>query len=206
MPQSYYITDRHTSLRPILEQIQIAIEAGVDYVQIREKDLSSRELFDLAVSAQTLAQRHDTRILINDRLDIALAAALDGIHLGQLSIAPEVVRAKVSGGDFLIGVSTHSLGELQRAHEKGVSFLTFSPVFLTPSKAIYGSPVGIEHLREVCGFSKVPVFALGGINQQNYSECLKMGAAGIAATRLFQEDRESVKKIIQEIRSFHSTV
>jgi thiamine-phosphate pyrophosphorylase len=206
MPQSYYITDRHTSLRPILEQIQIAIEAGVDYVQIREKDLSPRELFDLAVSARTLAQRQDTRILINDRLDIALAAALDGIHLGQLSIVPEVVRAKVSGGDFLIGVSAHSLEELQRAHEQGVSFLTFGPVFLTPLKVLYGPPVGIVKLREACDFSKVPVFALGGINRQNYSECLEMGAAGIAGISLFQDERESVTKIVQEIRSFPSIV
>ena len=201
MPLSYYITDRHTSLRPLLEQIQIAMEAGVDYVQIREKDLSSRELFELAVSARTLAQKHDTRILINDRLDIAQAAGLHGVHLGQQSIAPEVIRAKISFEDFLIGVSTHSLEELQRAHEKGVSFLTFGPVFFTSSKAIYGPPLGIEHLREACVLSKVPVFALGGINQQNYSECLKMGAAGIAGIKLFQDDRESVTTIVQEILS-----
>ncbi len=201
MPLSYYITDRHTSLRPLLEQIQIAIEAGVDYVQIREKDLSSRELFELAVSARTLAQEFDTRILINDRLDIAQAAGLHGVHLGQQSIAPEVIRAKISIEDFLIGVSTHSLGEIERAHRQGASFLTFGPVFFTPSKALYGPPVGMEQLRAACRFSEVPVFALGGINRQNYPDCLKMGAAGIAGIRLFQGEREFVTAIVQEIRS-----
>jgi len=206
MPQSYYITDRRTSLKPILEQIQIAIEAGVDYVQIREKDLSSRELFDLAVSARILARKHATQILINDRLDIALAAGLNGIHLGQQAIAPSAVRAKVSEGNFLVGASTHSLEELRRVHQEGVSYLTFGPVFFTPSKACYGPAVGMGKLREACECSKVPIFALGGINRQNYSECLKMGAAGIAGISLFQNDRESVNGIVREIRSFPSIV
>jgi thiamine-phosphate pyrophosphorylase len=205
MPQCYYITDRLTSLKPILEQIQIAIEAGVDYVQIREKDLSSRELFDLAVFARVLAQKHDTRILINDRLDIALAAGLNGIHLGQKSIAPAILRARVSSEDFLIGVSIHSLEELQNALGQGVSYFTFGPVFFTPSKGKYGPPVGTEKLREACKFSKVPVFALGGINRQNYSECLRVGAAGIAAITLFQNNREAVTAIVREISKAAST-
>jgi thiamine-phosphate pyrophosphorylase len=204
MPQSYYITDRHTSLRPILEQIQIAIEASVDYVQIREKDLSSRELFNLAVSARALARKQNTRILINDRLDIALAAGLNGIHLGQQSIAPVVARARASCKDFLIGVSIHSLEELQNVLGQGVNYFIFGPVFFTSSKAIYGPPVGTQKLREACSFSEVPVFALGGINQQNYSECLKMGAAGIAGISLFQKDRESVNSIVCEIREADS--
>jgi thiamine-phosphate pyrophosphorylase len=205
MPQSYYITDRLTSFKPILEQVLIAIEAGVDYVQIREKDLSSRELFNLAVLARTLAQDHDTRILINDRLDIALAAGLDGIHLGQESIAPAIVRAKVSSEDFLIGVSIHSLEELKNALGQGVSYFTFGPVFFTPSKAKYGPPVGTEKLREACNFSEVPVFALGGINRQNYSECLRAGAVGIAGITLFQNDWELVTSIAREISKATST-
>ena len=129
MPQSYYITDRHTSLRPILEQIQIAIEAGVDYVQIREKDLSSRELFDLAVSARMLAQEHDTEILINDRLDIALAAGLNGIHLGQRSIAPAVIRTRVAREDFLIGLSIHSLRGIAKGPRTRNQLFDFRPSF-----------------------------------------------------------------------------
>lgn len=205
MPQSYYITDRLTSIKPILEQIQIAIEAGVDYVQIREKDLSSRELFDLSVFSQALAQKHDTRILINDRLDIALAAGLNGIHLGQESIAPAIVRARVTSEDFLIGVSIHSLEELQNAIGQGVSYFTFGPVFFTPSKAKYGPPVGTEKLREACNLSEAPVFALGGINRQNFSECLRMGAAGIAGITLFQNNREPVTAMVREIRKAAST-
>jgi thiamine-phosphate pyrophosphorylase len=204
MPQTYYITDRHTSSRPVLDQIRIAIEAGVDYVQIREKDLSSRELFDLAVSARTLAQKHDTAILINDRLDIALAAGLNGIHLGQRSITPAVIRTRVSGEDFLIGLSIHSLEELQKALGQGVSYVTFGPVFFTSSKAKYGPSVGTEKLREACRFSPVPIFALGGINRENYSECLKMGAAGIAGITLFQNNRESVDAIVREISAAKS--
>jgi thiamine-phosphate pyrophosphorylase len=204
MPQSYYITDRHSSSRPIADQIQIAIEAGVDYVQIREKDLSARELFELAVLARMLAQKHDTRILINDRLDNSLAAGLNGIHLGQQSIAPAVVRARVSREDFLIGVSIHSLEELQNSLGQGVSYFAFGPVYFSPSKSRYGFPLGTEKLREACNFSVVPVLALGGINRQNYSECLGMGAAGIAGISLFQNDRESVTAIVREIHAAKS--
>ena len=204
MPQSYYITDRHSSSRPIIDQIQIAIEAGVDYVQIREKDLLARELFDLAVTARTLAQEHDTRILINDRLDIALAAGLDGIHLGQESIPPAAVRARVPRADFLIGVSIHSVEELRIALRQGASYFNLGPVYFTPSKARYGLPIGTEKLREACSLSEIPVFALGGISRQNYSQCLKMGAAGIAGITLFQKDREFVNAIVREIREADS--
>ena len=200
MPQSYYITDRHSTRTPLLHQIRIAIEAGVDLVQLREKDLPSRELFELAVAVRDLAVLGDCKVLVNDRLDIALAARLHGVHLGQASIPPEIIRRKVPDGSFLVAVSTHTLEELKRAQGQSVSFVTFGPVYETPSKLQFGPPVGMQSLQEACRLSKVPVIALGGINEQNFSECLRRGASGIAGISMFQRDLNTVSRVVRQIR------
>ncbi|MFN8009191.1 MAG: thiamine phosphate synthase [Terriglobia bacterium] len=199
MPQCYYITDRRNSRKPVLEQILIAIKAGVDLIQLREKDLATRDLFELAVAARALAAAHDCKIIINDRMDIAQAAGLHGIHLGQQSIPPEIIRTGLPDKDFLVAVSTHTLDEIEKVHEKGVSFITFGPVYFTPSKARFGPPVGIQKLEEACRISRIPVFALGGVNEQNVSECLQAGASGIAGISLFQGEQESVVRVVQQI-------
>ena len=200
----YYITDRRSSPRPILEEIKTAIEASVDFIQIREKDLPTRELLEIASVAHSMATGHMTRILINDRLDIALAADLDGVHLGNHSIAPGIIRNQVTKKDFLIGVSVHSPEEVRRIQDQGVDFFALGPVFFTPSKAAYGSPIGLERLEAACQVSKVPILALGGVNRENFTACLKAGAAGVAAIRLFQNSPESVAEVVREIRTFHS--
>ena len=199
----YYITDRCSSPRPLLEQIKTAIEVSVDFIQIREKDLPTKELLEIASVTRSMATGGTTRILINDRLDIALAAGLDGVHLGNHSIAPEIIRKKVSKKDFLIGVSVHSLDAVREIQDQGVDFFALGPVFFTPSKAAYGSPVGLECLEAACKVSKVPIIALGGINRENFAACLKAGAAGVAAIRLFQDSPESVGEVVRKIRSFH---
>ncbi len=146
-----------------------------------------------------MAQGSGTKILINDRLDVALAAKLDGVHLGQNSIPASEIR-RAFGGNFIIGVSTHSIEEARRAIEGDANYLTYGPIFFTPSKGTYGLPVGVESLRGITKLSGIPVLALGGIDKTNYSQCLKQGAAGIAAIRLFQNLQESLPEIVSEIR------
>jgi thiamine-phosphate pyrophosphorylase len=197
----YYITDRQSCPIPVLDNIKRVIEAGVDFVQIREKDLCARELLSLAKAASQLKRGHGTRILINDRLDIALAADLDGVHLAQSSISTDWIYGKLSKPDFLIGVSTHSWQEAA-AVQHAASFITFGPVFFTPSKAEFGSPLGLGQLKQVCQRAEIPVFALGGINLNNYAECLYNGASGVGAIRLFQDPDIAIEKLVREVREW----
>ena len=131
-----------------------------------------------------------TRILVNDRLDVALAANAGGIHLGENSVPVEAVaqwRRSSGKKDFLIGASCHSLDGARAAERAGADYIFFGPVFATPSKAAYGPPQGWERLREVCASVKIPVLAIGGVTSENTRACLDAGAAGIAAIRLFQD-------------------
>jgi thiamine-phosphate pyrophosphorylase len=186
MPLACYITDRQSCSLPILQQIQQAVDAGVDLIQIREKDLATRPLLELAARAVELAKGSRSRVLVNDRVDVALAAGLHGVQLGHHSIEPGALRKQLVDKNLLIGASVHSMDEFLRAAAQGASFATLGPVFATPSKSAYGPPLGLELLASVCQRAAIPVFALGGIGLENYRSCLDAGAAGIAAIRLFQ--------------------
>lgn len=179
----YYITDRRAqgwSTAELLDSIARNVQSGVDYIQIREKDLTARELFDLSVHAVEIAAGSRTRILVNDRADVALAAGAHGVHLRSHSIAPNRLRS-VLPQPFLIGVSCHSLDDVQEA--QGADFLVFGPVFETPGKF---TSQGLAALSQAAAASRVPVLALGGVNRVNAQACMDAGAAGIAAIRLFQ--------------------
>ena len=167
-----------------------AAKSGATWIQIREKDLPSRALLELARFAVAETWAAGARVLVNDRLDVALAAKAAGVHLGENSVPVETVRAwhRAAGrADFLIGVSCHSLASARAAERGGADYVFFGPVFATPSKEAFGPPQGVERLREVCASVKIPVLAIGGINQDNARECMEAGAAGIAAIRLFQD-------------------
>jgi len=176
----YLITDRNQtgSLR-LLDVVEDALKGGVKGVQLREKDLSSRELYELAYDMRKLTARYAAQLIINDRVDIALAVEADGVHLGLNSMPIHRVR-RLLGRNFLIGLSCHNQINAIMAQENGADFITFGPVYYTPSKANYGKPVGVEQLEIVARLLKIPVFALGGIKKENIDEVTAAGATGIA--------------------------
>jgi len=176
----YLITDRQqTGGRPLVDVVAAALKGGVRAVQLREKDLNTKELYELAFELRKLTRQYDARLFINDRADIALAVDADGVHLGNSSLPIYRVRALVGPRKF-IGVSCHNQLNVITAQEKGADFVTFGPVYHTPSKTIYGNPVGLDLLETVASISKIPVFALGGIKQQKIHDVLARGADGIA--------------------------
>ena len=224
-PLLCYVTDRSLLAaeparghKTLLRKIAAAAAGGVDWIQIREKDLSGKELSTLAREAMKLArnragvpprlpasppaQASHARILINDRLDIALAADTGGVHLGEQSLPPqEALRLLkwLARKDFLIGVSCHSPTAAKEAERGGADYLFFGPVFATPSKAAYGAPQGLDRLGEVCRAVRLPVLAIGGITPENVVACLSAGACGIAAIRLFQ-DTPNLTGLVQALK------
>jgi thiamine-phosphate pyrophosphorylase len=203
-----YVTDRKApAVEPIenlLAKIRGAVAAGVDWVQVRERNMPARELLALARAAINESEGR-TRILINDRLDVALAAGAAGVHLGGASVpAREVIRWCRAGNapaEFLIGVSCHSIEDVQKAEAAGASYVFFGPVFETPSKKRFGPPQGVTKLAEACRAARIPAIAIGAVNEGNAAECMRAGAAGIAAIRMFQEIRQpdSLRKAIARL-------
>lgn len=177
----YLITDRNlvAAGHTLFSAIESALKGGVKAVQLREKDLSAAELLPLAQELRELTRRYDARLLINDHIDIALAVHADGVHLGGHSQATDVVRDQV-GPEMLIGVSTHNSADITIAAKQGADFVTFGPVYATPSKAAFGPPQGLSALSEACSVSSLPVFALGGITSSRIAEICQAGASGIA--------------------------
>lgn len=199
-PRLCYITDRNSlAPQPLIPRLEAAVRAGVELIQLREKDLPTRGLSELARAAVRAAVGSESRIVINDRLDIAMVVGTHGVHLGVQSMPPGVIRSHV-GNDFLIGASCHSLEEALKAEAGGASYLLFGPIFDTPSKRRYGPPLGLESLSRVAERTRIPVLALGGITVERVRSCLDAGAIGVAGIRLFQ-DCPSVENRVKELRA-----
>jgi thiamine-phosphate pyrophosphorylase len=207
----YYITERsqftgdETACRSrLLATLAEAARCGVDYIQLREKDLSTRELETLAREAvqhlRTENQKLKTVFLMNSRTDIALASGAQGVHLRASDISPSAVKKiwTLSGctpAPVTVGVSCHSRAEVARAAQEGADFAVFGPVF--EKERGHVRPAGLQALREACQ-EKIPVLALGGITLENAEACRQAGAAGIAAIRLFQQ--KAMDKVVAALR------
>jgi thiamine-phosphate pyrophosphorylase len=197
-PFIYLITDGKTSganfaggKAKILNLIKTAVSAKISLIQIREKQLSAKLVYDIASEAARLTRNAETKLLVNDRADIALAAGADGVHLTAQSLSAEIVRREFPK-NFIIGASAHTIEEAENAKRQTADFVTFSQIFATPNK---GASQGIGKLREVCEKLKpFPVVALGGINETNFAEVLKAGASGFAAIR-FLNSAKNLKNI-----------
>jgi thiamine-phosphate pyrophosphorylase len=176
----YLITDRRqTRGRDLSTVVEQALQGGVRAIQLREKDLPTDELYRLAGELRRITSNYGARLLINERVDIALDVGADGVHLPESGLSVETTR-EIIGPERLIGVSCHSLDAAKAAQQSGADFITFGPVFLTPSKAAYGSPVGLELLAEAASALNIPVFGLGGINESNILQARAAGVHGIA--------------------------
>lgn len=159
--------------------IESALEAGASVIQLREKDLPVRELLDMALWMRELTKEFDAKLIINDRVDVALSVGADGVHLGRNSVPAPAAR-KIFGDKLIIGVSTHSIGEACDAYNDGADFVTLGPIYRTPSKLKYGNPLGVDVIREVKSRIPIPVFAIGGITPDRIKEVRKSGADGVA--------------------------
>jgi thiamine-phosphate pyrophosphorylase len=192
-----YVTDRkalagsaEAQIHLLLEKMESAARAGVEWIQIREKDLSGRKL--AAVVSEALRRiPKSCRLLVNDRLDVACALGAGGVNLGEKSLpvkeAKRLVRERKFATELLVGVSVHSLEATRAAERNGADYVLFGPVFETPSKVIFGPAHGMERLAVVCKSVAIPVVAIGGITLENARECAAAGAAGVAAIRMFQD-------------------
>jgi len=203
-PLTYLITSGQTTLQTspnsdefsnILQLIEAAVAAELSLIQIREKQLSTRVLYEVVVKGAALTRGTQTSLLVNDRLDVALTASADGVHLASASMSAADVR-KLCPAEFLIGVSTHSLVEAKAARDDGTDFVLFGPVFETESKKGFGPPQGLEKLKEVSSeLGALPVLAIGGVTVEKSAECFRAGASGVAAIRLFGDARNLSERV-----------
>ena len=183
----YLITDRKLAdERGLVAIVETALQATAELVpqppiavQLREKDLGGRALMQLAIELGQVCRRYKVPLLVNGRVDVALAAGADGVHLPSDSISPGDAR-KLLGPSKLIGVSAHTAAEITRAEALGADFAVFGPVFAPISKGTYGAPCGPPGLASACAAASIPVFALGGITATRVGELHDTGAAGVS--------------------------
>ena len=174
------VTDRQqTRGRSLLDVLTHALAAGVRAIQLRERDLSARDLLRLAQEVHRLATVHQAQLLINDRVDIAMGLAGVGVHLRANSL-PVAVARKLLGGQRVIGISTHSVEEVVRAEAEGADYVVLGPIYETPSKTVYGAPLGVRALEDACRRVRVPVVGIGGVTAARVEEIRRTGAFGVA--------------------------
>ncbi|MGC2333214.1 MAG: thiamine phosphate synthase [Candidatus Acidiferrales bacterium] len=211
-PVVCYVTDRKSlgaddSTLKLIAGMDAAIAAGANWVQIRERDLPARELFDLARATVRKGMTSGALVFVNGRLDVALAAGAAGVHLGSEALRARDVARWCRGGNapagFRIGVSCHSIEDVREAERAGAAYVFFGPIFDTPAKRKFGAPQGIAKLADACSAVRVPLIAIGGVGTSNAAECIRAGAAGIAAIRMFQEatDARGLRELVARLHA-----
>jgi len=199
----YLVTDRTLSLgRSIEEVVTAAVQGGVTCVQLREKDCPAGEFIDLALRLKPILESRSVPLIINDRLDVALAAGADGVHLGQSDIPLDLAR-KISEGRLIIGISAGSVEEAEKAEAGGADYIGISPVFSTPTKTDTGKPQGLEGVSEIREAVGLPLVGIGGLNAGNAAEVIRRGADGIAVVSAIvsaPDPEEAAGKLLREIR------
>lgn len=190
----------------IIERIKQAYDGGADIVQIRSKELADKELYELSLAVKKIAESRGKLLIVNDRIDIALAAGCDGVHLGQDDLPIEKARS-ILGKNFLIGVSTHNLEQARDAREKGADYIGVGPIYGTPTKPEYEA-VSCELIREVKDNIEIPFVAIGGINKDNINDVVHAGAERVAVVRalfsdenVFLEAKTLKRMLIQKTES-----
>jgi thiamine-phosphate diphosphorylase len=196
------VTDRHR--RPVLDHCRDAVRAGVDLIQLREPGLEAHALLTLATRLVEMTRDTPTRVVVNDRLDVAVAAGAHGVHLRGDSIAPERARSMVPAG-FLIGRSVHGAGEAVLA-ARGADYCVAGTVFPTPSKPGLRQPLGLEGLEAIVRAVPLPVLAIGGVSMERIEAVAATGAAGMAAIGLFDADADDLVVVVREARRRFDTV
>jgi thiamine-phosphate pyrophosphorylase len=200
---SYYITSRShwpddDSLATLISKVADTVAAGIDYVQVREKDLSGAELLRLAEACGTICAGTATRLLVNGRADVAAVAGANGFHLSSAALPLTALRGQLPGLQ-IVGVSCHNEQEVAEATQAGVDYILLGPVYETPSKP-GAVPLGLERFAGICAQTPVPVYALGGVSRDNAAACVGAGAKGVAGIRLFQTAAD-LKVLIAKIRA-----
>jgi len=200
----YLVTDRNqTGGRDLLWVLEQALDGGLKAIQLREKDLSGRDLFSLAERSHKLCQAYDAALFINDRVDVAMAVDAAGVQLSQTSL-PVITTRALLGPQKIIGVSTHSLREAKEAEQNGADFVLFGPVYFTASKAAYGAPQGLPALKTIVDNISLPVYAIGGIKPENIESTKKLGVRGVALISAIvsaESPKETAAKILRQLRS-----
>lgn len=203
----YLVTDRDLSMGRSLEEIvEDAVKGGITMLQLREKNTSTADFYKIACSLKDLLKGHNIPLIINDRLDIAIASDADGLHIGQSDMPYSVVR-EILGKDKIIGLSVETIEQAREANELDVDYIGLSPVFSTNTKTDINTPLELEGIREIASFTKHKTVAIGGINTQNTGDIIKNGADGIAVvSAIISQDSPKMaaaelKKIIKEARN-----
>jgi len=200
----YLVTDRNqTGGRDLLWVLEQALDGGVKAIQLREKDLSGRDLFSLAEKVCKLCQAYNAALFINDRIDVALAVDAAGVQLSQTSL-PVITTRALLGPQKIIGASTHSLQEARKAEQNGADFVLFGPVYFTASKAAYGAPQGLAALKTIVDNISLPVYAIGGIKPENIESTKKLGVRGVALISAIvsaESPKEAAAKMLRQLRS-----
>ena len=194
----YLITDRKLCPnQDLMPAVKEALGAGARLIQLREKDLPAKRLLEIALDLRSLTARYKARLFVNDRIDIALISKADGVHLGQASFSPKEARS-IRKDRLLIGVSAHGIKEAKKAEDEGADFITFGPIYPTPSKLNYGAPLGLDMLKKAREAARIPIFAIGGIGRDRIRDVIDAGADGAALIRAIFTSRD-IGKEVEEI-------